>query len=185
VILKGSFQNVGVQAANSTVELTCDNVQDLIVKADGMLTFAEGTTVTNLNVQSAARATGQGSIENATVSAQGATFEQKPANLQVGDNLTTTVAGELVSGNTTATGVVGGGGAALVTPVTSTALAPTASNITFVSQLGSFTAKGTATNLTVDLPGAAELSSLQADINTASKLEIVDLLNGKGDHKLD
>jgi hypothetical protein len=179
VILNGSFQKVEVQGATSTVELTSGNVQDLVVKANSTLNLAEGTKITNLAAQSAVQVTGTGSIESATVSSQGTTFEQKPANLQVGDNLTTTVAGAEVTGNTAATGAGGGGGGAA--PVTSIALTPTASNIT----LGGVPATGTGSNLTINLPGDTALASLQANVNAASKIEIVGLLNGSGVPKLD
>jgi hypothetical protein len=173
VILDGSFQKVEIQAANSEVELTNGDVKDLVVKANSTLTLSDGTKVSNLDVQSAAQVNGAGSVDNANVSVQGVTFEQKPSNLQLGDNVKVTVAGTEVSAPTTPSAPGGGGGAV-------EAVIPTASNIT----LGEVTATGTGSNLSVTLPGDALLSSLQANINTSSKVEIVGLLNGSGVDKL-
>lgn len=173
VILDGSFQKVEIKAANSEVELTNGDVKDLVVKANSTLTLADGTKIANLDVQSATQVSGKGSVENANVSVQGVTFEQKPSNLQLGDNVKVTVAGSEVSTPTNPSAPGGGGGAV-------EAVIPTASNIS----LGEVTVTGTGSNLSVTLPGGASLSSLQANINTTSKVEIVGLLNGSGVDKL-
>jgi hypothetical protein len=89
--------NILESAVDSRVNINSATVTDLNIAARSEVTVNEGATLNNLNANATVAVTGTGTIENATINAEGVTIEQKPKKITVAEGVTATVEGKPVT----------------------------------------------------------------------------------------
>ena len=107
VRLSGSFENVQLSAAGTSLNLDGGTIQTLSVTKDASsakIGLDTGTNVTNLVLGSAATVTGGGRIRAASILASGSSIAQQPGSTALSSDVTATVSGVKVTGSSGASG---------------------------------------------------------------------------------
>ncbi len=107
VRLSGSFENVQLSAAGTSLNLDGGTIQALSVTKDASsakIGLDTGTNVTNLVLGSAATVTGGGHIRAASILASGSSIAQQPDSTALSSDVTATVSGVKVTGSSGASG---------------------------------------------------------------------------------
>lgn len=113
IILQGDFGNVTVDSPNVNILVQGGTIAKLTVteNASGAtIDLDSDSTVTTLELNTATKVTGEGTIGTAKINADGCTIEQSPSKTEVKEGVTATVAGKTETGTKPIAGGGGGGG---------------------------------------------------------------------------
>ena len=111
VQLNGSFENVQLSAAGTSLNLEGGTIQNLSVTKDSVsakIDLGAGTNVTNLVLGSAATVTGGGHIRAASILASGSSIAQQPGSTALPSGVTATVNGVKMTGSSGTSGNIAG-----------------------------------------------------------------------------
>ncbi|MDD4753308.1 MAG: S-layer homology domain-containing protein, partial [Desulfitobacteriaceae bacterium] len=101
--LEGAFQTVNMEGSNIQVGLLSGTVETLTiapVSNGASINLAEGTTVNTFMTNSVAAVTGNGTIQNANINADGVSMEKDPVNYELAEGATANIAGKEISDKT-------------------------------------------------------------------------------------
>jgi uncharacterized protein YjdB len=110
VILDGDFENVSVEANAKVEVLEGTTINNLQVNSSADINLANGATVKDLTIDAPAAITGQGTIQTATINADGAKLEPVPKKVEMAKGVTAEIAGKEVKEDKTPSKGGGGGG---------------------------------------------------------------------------
>lgn len=114
--LGGGFQEIILDAEDDDVIILIGNFERVIIATPGLeVQIPSGTTVGNLILNEAADITGNGTVKNAEINANGISFEKAPQNTEVADGIDEPE----IEKPAPATGGGGGGGGGSYTVVVS------------------------------------------------------------------
>lgn len=142
VSLKGHFNTVNVEAYSIQLKLPEGSINELNLSehaGNSTIETSKESSILSMVLDAVAKITGLGSIKNSVVNAQGVSFEKKPENLTLGNNVSAdtkvNVGGTLTTVNTpqtsstpppAVTGGNSGGSSTVVTPAPSATPEPSA-----------------------------------------------------------
>ncbi|WP_020618418.1 S-layer homology domain-containing protein [Paenibacillus daejeonensis] len=119
IVLDGSFGRVVVGSQQSNITADNGTIGTFQVKKEAKgskVQLGKNSKVTQLTLDSGTSVTGEGSVDKATINAEGSTLSKKPGNVVVADGVQASVGGSTVGGTTTTPPAVGGGGGFVPNP---------------------------------------------------------------------
>lgn len=136
VIFEGDFEDVQIDSSNIHVAVESGSIKQMMLSKeaeDTNIDISQGTKVTTLTLNAAAKVTGKGTIDVANINATGTVMEQKPNKVVIAPKVIAQIAGSTVTEtqNPVPSYGGGGGGGGYYTPANS---APTATNVKITGQ---------------------------------------------------
>ncbi len=157
VRLLGDFDGLSLASAGATVKVESGSINIFTVLESArksIIEILEDAIVKEMEVKASASVSGTGTVEKATVEADGATFEQEPEDLEVKEDVTVVVDGEEKTGEET-------------TPPPSTNTGGTGTTVTNVNLTFDLSSASNTHVLTITAPSNADYKVIADKVLTA------------------